>query len=388
MNKHNTILGQLLDFMSRSRFEKLVKEHKTEHKAKGLRSWTQFIAMLFAQISGQHGLRSIERGLNSQSDSLYHLGIPKETKKIKRSALSYANKHRSCDLFKSLFEWLVGEAQKTKTPHGFRFKNPLYSIDATVLNLCLKLFPWAEFREKKAGIKLTVKLDHQGKIPCFVVKSNAKEHDSKQIRSVPLEEDDIAVFDRGYADYAYFLLLCTKKVHFVTRLKTNAKYRRLRKRGVKKGCGVISDYQIVIPGMSNAIVLRKIIVKDKKTGKRITLLTNNLKWSSATVGAIYRDRWQIELFFKAIKQNLKIKRFYGYSENAVMTQVWIAMIAYLLFYLLKVKSKNMALSFTGFISEIKTMLFQRRSLYEWLTTTDTQPPILDLSNSYNLEFIW
>jgi IS4 transposase len=238
----------------------------------------------------------------------------------------------------------------------------------------MKLFPWADFRKGKAGIKLAVKLDRQGKIPCFIVESNAQEHDAKKIRDVPVGYGDIVVFDRGYTDYEYFKGLCEGKVWFVTQLKSNTKFKRVKKNPVKGGGDVVSDYEIIIPSLSKDIRLRKIIVWDEQTGKKVVLLTNNLGWSSKTIGAIYKDRWQIELFFKAIQQNLKIKRFYGNSLNAVMTQVWIALIAYLLFYLLKKKSKNEKLSFTNFISVIKTMLFQRISLYEWLTNPDPPPP--------------
>ena len=181
MNKHNTIFGQMLELISRSRFRELVIEYKTEHGAKGFTSWMQFIAMLFAQISGQHGLRSIEGSMNNQINSWYHMGITNMGREIKRSTLAYANEHRDSNLFKAVFESLVAMAQAVKAPHGFDFKNPLYSIDSTTIDLCLKLFPWADFRDEKGGIKLTVKLDHQGKIPCFVVESNAREHDSKKI---------------------------------------------------------------------------------------------------------------------------------------------------------------------------------------------------------------
>jgi transposase len=373
MNKYNTILGQMLDLISRSRFEKLVKEYKTEHGAKGLRSWTQFVTMLFSQLTGQHGLRSMEQSMNNQRNGWYHLGIMNTEREVKRSTLSYANAHRSADLFKAVFLSLLIQAQAQMGSHGFRFKNPLYSIDSTTIDLCLKLFPWADFRKGKAGIKLTVKLDHQGKIPCFVVESNAREHDTKKVREVPYEAGDVLVFDRGYADYAYFASICEKKAYFVTRLKKNAVYKLVKKNPVKEGGNIISDYEIIIPSLSKGITLRKIIARDPETKKRVVLLTNNLNWSAATVAGVYKERWQIELFFKAIKQNLKIKRFYGNSKNAVMTQVWIALIAYLLFYLLKVKSKIFGMSFTNFISIIKTMLFQRVSLFDFLC--GTSPPL-------------
>jgi hypothetical protein len=363
----------MLGLVSRSVFEKLVKEYKTEHGAKGLKSWTQFVAMLFAQITNQHGLRSIELGMNSQRNGWYHMGISNTEREVKRSTLSYANANRDANLFKAMFEHLLGYAQSFKSSHGFRFKNPLYSIDSTIISLCMKLFPWADFRKGKSGIKLTVKLDHRGKIPCFAVESNAREHDSKKIREVPYKPGDVLVFDRGYNDFRYFLSLCLAKVWFVTRLKKNTVYKRVKKNRIKAGGNIISDYEIIIPSLCKETRLRKIIVRDPETKKRIVVLTNNLHWCAETVALVYKDRWQIELFFKALKQNLRVKRFYGTSENAVMTQIWIALIVYLMFYLLKMKSKNFELSFTIFISVIKTMLFHRVSLFEWLCGTG--PPV-------------
>jgi hypothetical protein len=248
----------MLALVSRSRFEKLVQEHKSEYRSKGLRSWTQFAAMLFGQLSGQHGLRSIDTGMTSQRNSFYHLGINENTE-VKRSTLSYANSRRSAELYQSLFETTLEKAQQSGASHGFRFKNPLYSVDATTIDLCLKLFPWADFRERKGGIKLTVKLDHQGKIPCFVAESNAREHDSKKIRSVPFAANDVVVFDRGYTDYGYFAALSGQKVWFVTRLKKNAKFKRVKRNGVT-GKNIVSDYEIIIPGYSKENRLRKIMV--------------------------------------------------------------------------------------------------------------------------------
>jgi hypothetical protein len=387
MNKHNTLLGQMVALISRSGFEKLVTEHKTEHGAKGLRSWTHFVTMLFSQLTGQHGLRSMEQGMNNQRNSWYHLGITNTEREVKRSTLSYANAHRSSDLFKAVFVSLLIQAQSVVGSHGFKFKNPLYSIDSTTIDLCLKLFPWADFRNGKGGIKMTVKLDHQGKIPCFVVVSNAREHDVKKVRDIPYEAGDVLVFDRGYTDYGYFASIGEQKAYFVTRLKKNAVYNRIRKRAVKKGGSIISDYEITIPSMSKEIRLRKIIARDPETKKRVVLITNNLKWSAETIAGIYKERWQIEVFFKAIKQNLKIKRFYGNTRNAVMTQLWIALIAYLLIYLLKEKSKGFGISFTTFISVIKTMLFQRVCLYDVLCGTSPPPKPTKLFECQP-EFVW
>ena len=387
MNKYNTIFGQMLDLISRSHFKKLVNKHQAEHGAKGLKSWTQFVTMLFSQISGQHGLRSIEQSMNNQRNSWYHLGIANTEREIKRSTLSYANAHRSSILFKEVFENLLEQAQSNKSTHGFKFKNPLYSIDSTTIDLCMKLFPWADFRKGKAGIKLTIKLDHQGKIPCFAIVSNAREHDSSKTYKIPYKAGDVLVFDRGFTDYGYFKSICNKKAWFVTRLKKNAVYKYAGKRTIMRDGNIISDYNIVIPKLSNEITLRKIIVRDPETKKKVVLLTNNLQWSASTIAAVYRDRWQIELFFKALKQNLKITRFYGNSRNAVMTQIWIALIAYLLFYLLKMKFKNWNISFTNLISVFKTMLFQRYSFYELFCKQDLLYKS-EQKTLYNLEFIW
>jgi putative transposase len=325
--------------------------------------------------------------MNAQRNGWYHIGINNTEKEIKRSTVSYANTHRDSNLFKTIFENLVMQAQEIKSKHGFRFKNPLFSIDSTIIDLCLKLFPWADFRKGKAGIKVTIKLDHQGKIPSFVTVCNAREHDSKKIREVPCNPGDVLVFDRGYVDYDYFRGLCNEKVWFVTRLKSDAVYKRVKKNTVREGGDVISDYEIIIPSLSKEIRLRKIIIRDPETRKKIVLLTNNLQWSAAAVGAVYKDRWQIELFFKAMKQNLKIKRFYGNSKNAVMTQIWIALIAYLLFYLLKNKYKKWEQSFTNFISVIKTMLFMRISLYDLLNGT-SPPKKQKMETQGYLEFVW
>jgi putative transposase len=306
---------------------------------------------------------------------------------MKRSTIAYANATRNPDLYKAVFENLLSEAQSINISHGFKFKNPLYSIDSTTIDLCLKLFPWADFRKNKGGIKLTVKLDHQGKIPSFAVMSNAREHDTKGIKEVPYSPGDVLVFDRGYNDYSYFKALCDKKTWFVTRIKKNAVYKYGKKRAVKESRNIVSDYEIRLPSLPKEITFRKIIVKDPETKKKIVLLTNNLQWSSTTVASVYKDRWQIELFFKALKQNLKIKRFYGNSKNAVMTQIWIALIAYLLYYILKIKSKRWEMSFTNFISVIKTMLFQRFSLYDWLCGTN-QPIKPKIPLPQNLEFLW
>ena len=364
-------MGQLIGLVSRSQFENLVRKYQTEKGAKGFTSWAQFVSMLFAQLSGQSGLRSIEDGINRQQGALYHLGI---LHSVKRSTISYANENRDAKLYEELFYKTLEQVPTKNQKHGFRFKNPLYSIDATTIDLCLKLFPWADFRDAKAGIKISVKLDHRGKIPCFAIISNAKAHESKEFEKIPLQAGDIAVFDRGYNNYKYFASLCRERIYFVTRLKCNATFTIVHRNEIKGNSTILSDEIIELNGFyaqkNCPFYLRRIVSFDPETGKTIDILTNHLKWAASTISSIYKDRWQIELFFKAIKQNLKIKRFYGTSRNAVFTQIWIALIAYLLFCILKFKT-NASRTFTCFISVFPTVIFQRRSLLDWFI--DTSP---------------
>jgi hypothetical protein len=378
MNKTNTLLGQLLELVSRSQFNKLVKQHQTEKGAKGFTSWAHFVSMLFAQLTGQTGLRSIEDGINQQYASLYHLGL---SQKVRRSTISYANENRDSALFEDLFYAILEDVHTNRNKHGFKFKNPLYSIDATTIDLCLNLFPWADFRDTKAGIKISVKLDHRGNVPCFVVISNAREHESQEVEKIPLKTGDIVAFDRGYNNYKYYANLCSEKIYFVTRLKENAVYSVVQENETGKNSTVLSDEIIMLNGFyaqkDCPFYLRRIVSLDPKTQKSIEILTNHLGWAASTICSIYKDRWQIELFFKAMKQNLKIKRFFGTSRNAVYTQIWIALIAYLLFCILRFTTKSKR-TFTCFISVFPTVVFQRRSLFEWFT--DSFPdPILERS---------
>ena len=379
-------MGQLLDEIPRSEFEKLVKSNNSEYRAKGFKSWTQFVSMLFAQISGQKGLRSIEAGMNNQKSSWYHCSISPTDTKLLRSTLSYANKNRSATLYEKVFELILKKAQELPESHGFRFKNPLYSIDSSTIDLCYTLFPWADFRKRKSGIKLTVKLDHQGKIPSFVSLSTARKNDSKLIQRVPVDSGDVIVFDRGYNNYDYFHQINKKKAYFVTRMKSNAVYTAEKERTVKSDSHILQDEEICLTSYPGENRLRRIVSVDSESGKGITLLTNNLEWSSRTIARIYKERWQIELFFKAIKQSLKIKRFYGNSQNAVLTQIWIALIVYLLYYLIKMKARVVRFSFSMLMSILPTVLFQHRPLYDWIS--GTSPPIIpDSFGQMELEFL-
>ena len=364
MHKH-TIFGQMLQMFSRHEFEKAVKETGAEYHARGFKSWNQFVAMLFGQMAGQDSLRGIEAGLATQAQNLYHLGV----KPIHRATLAYANEHRSHELFKKTFVFMLSKCQPLAPKHKFRFKNPLYSIDASVISLCLSLYDWAKFRTTKGAVKLHVKLNHSGYLPTFAIVTTGKVHEQKAALSIPLEKGDVAIFDKAYNDLNWLQSLDDKGVYFVTRLKKNADY-TVKERRTTKGHKYISSDQIIelrgfyskrkYPGK-----LRRIRSKDPETGKAIVILTNNFSWSPATIASIYKERWQIELFFKCIKQQLKVKSFVGTSKNALLSQLWVALTAYLLLSYLKFRSR-FGWSLYTLCSILPTNLFSKRNLWDWL----------------------
>lgn len=365
MANHHTLLGQMLQMFSRFEFQKAVSETKTEYHSRGFSSWNHFTSMLFGQLSGQDSLRNIEAGLATQAQHLYHLGI----KPIHRSTLSYANEHRTHELFKKTFFWMLSKCQAIAPKHKFRFKNPLYSLDATVIDLCLSLYNWAKFRTTKGAVKLHVKLNHSGYLPTFLVVTTGKVHEQQVAPSIPLDKGDVAIFDRAYTDFQWYKILDEKGVFFVTRLKKNACYKVTERRKTGHLKNIYSDHTIEFKGFYSKQKfpdrLRRIRSKDPETGKIITLLTNNFSWSAKTIAQIYKERWQIELFFKSIKQQLKVKSFVGTSKNALLSQLWIALIAYLLLCYLKFKSK-FGWSIYTLCSILPTNLFAKRNLWDWL----------------------
>lgn len=365
MHHHNTILAQMLKMFSRYEFQKAVSETGAERHARGFSSWNHFVAMLFGQLAGQDSLRGIEAGLATQSQNLYHLGVCP----VHRSTLAYANSHRSHELFKKTFLWMLSKCQEIAPRHNFRFKNPLHSIDATVIDLCLSLYNWAKFRTTKGAVKLHIKLNHAGYLPTFAVITTGKVHETQVAPSIPLEKGDVAIFDRGYTDFAWFKSLDDKGVFFVTRIKRNADYDVAERRDVSRFKYIYSDQILKLKGFYSKQKypdkLRRIRSKDPATGKIIIILTNNFRWSPATIAKIYKERWQIELFFRCIKQQLKVKSFVGTSKNALLSQLWVALITYLLLSYLKFKSKFNWSLYT-LCSILPTNLFSRRNLWDWL----------------------
>jgi hypothetical protein len=365
MHHHNIILGQMLQMFSRYEFQKAVSETGTEYHSRGFSSWNHFVSMLFGQLAGQDSLRGIEAGLATQSENLYHLGV----RPIHRSTLAYANAHRSHELFKKTFLWMLSKCQEIAPKHNFRFKNPLHSIDATTIDLCLSLYNWAKFRTTKGAVKLHVKLNHSGYLPTFAVVTTGKVHEATVAPSIPLEKGDVAIFDRAYTDFAWFKSLDDKGVFFVTRLKKNAYYQVVERKATENLKNIYSDQIIALKGFYSKqkfpYRLRRIRSRDPETGKIITILTNNFIWSARTIAKIYKERWQIELFFKCIKQQLKVKSFVGTSRNALLSQLWVALITYLLLSYLKFKSKFNWSLYT-LCSILPTNLFSRRNLWDWL----------------------
>jgi hypothetical protein len=365
MGNHHTILGQVLQLIPRFEFESAVQRTGTEYHARGFSSWSHFSAMLFGQLSGQDNLRGIAAGLASQYKSMYHMGI----ERVSRSTLAYANEHRSFALFEHIFAYMLSKCKDVSPRHKFRFKNPVFSIDATTIKLCSTLYDWAKFRTRKGAVKLHVKLNHAGYLPEFMLMTTGKVHESKVTPLIPVNEGDIFVVDRGYTDFNWFKDLDDKGAFFVTRLKKNSYYAVTERRDVSAFENIYSDQTIELKGFySNRKFpgkLRRVRSKDPETGKIIVILTNNFTWSAQTIAKLYKDRWQIELFFKTIKQQLKVKSFVGTSPNALLSQLWVALIAYLMLSYLKYKSRFIWSLYT-LCSILPANLFARRNLWDWL----------------------
>jgi putative transposase len=333
--------------------------------------WCQFVAMGTAQLAGRASLRDVVSSISAQAKKLYHLGAATVT----RSSLARVNETQSHELYEGLFAKLLSRCQGLTPKHGFRFKNKLYSLDASTIDLCLSVFPWAKFRTTKGAVKLHVGLDHDGLLPAFVSITDGKTHDISEARALQLPKGSIVVMDRGYNDYAWYNKLNLNGILFVTRQRKNARYRVTERRSVLKSKGLTSDQTIELTGtkaQNCPIALRRIGYKDPETGIQYFFLTNNFHLAAITITQIYKARWQIELFFKWIKQNLKIKSFVGTSRNAVMTQIWIAMCIYLLLSYLKFANK-ISLSLQQVIRLLQLNLFERRDLLRLLRGDPPEP---------------
>jgi len=339
MAHYNTVFSQLLKLIPRHEFETLAKQHHSGRSFRSASRWSQFVTMAMGQLSGRNSLRDIVENLSAQTHRLYHLG----SARLSRSNLSRINENKPYKLYEALFGKLYRRCQGVAPGHNFRFKNPLYSLDASTIDLCLSVFPWAKFRTTKGAVKLHVGLNHAGYLPEFVTLTEGNKHDITIGRILNFPKGSIVAIDKAYNDYTWYNHLTGNGIYFVTRLKANAKYRVVDRREVLRNKGLTSDQTIEFTGLQTAkkcpVQLRRIGYRDPDTGKHYVFLTNNFKLAARTIADIYKARWQVELFFKWIKQNLKIKLFVGTSKNAVMTQIWIALCMYLLLAFLKIQSK-------------------------------------------------
>jgi len=383
-----SLFNQLLQHFPSIEFGALVKKHSAERAAKGFSCRTQLVAMLFCQLAHADSLREICNGLACCLGKLVHLGISVAPNK---STLAYANQHRPAELYEDLFYTALGRFRGEKglalRKRRFRFKNKLLSMDSTTISLCLGMFSWAKFRQAKGGVKAHVLLDHDDYLPRYVLITEARRSDVKMAEAFPLNPSSIVAMDRGYNDYALFGKWSGQKIYFVTRLKDNAAYAVLEEGPVPANRNIRSDQLIQFTGdkaqQDCPFPLRRVVVWDAVNEREIVLLTNLLEFGSTTIAAIYKDRWEIELFFKALKQNLKLKTFVGSTENALRIQIWTALIAILLLKWLHHLSKA-KWSLSNLASMLRLNLFTYRDLNAWLDNPFGTPPILPDSQQLTL----
>ncbi|MCU0644301.1 MAG: IS4 family transposase [bacterium] len=376
MNKFSSIFGQLLTLFPRLEFESFVKKTKSACHTKGFSCWDQFVAMLFCQLGQAHSLREICGGLATALGKIRHLGL---TKAPSRSTLAYANEHRPWQLYEQLFYQLLSRCHSQfGGKHKFRFKNKLVSFDASVIAMCLSVFDWAKYRRTKGAIKLHLLLDHAGYLPQFVNITEGRVHEIKILKKVSFDAGTIVAIDRGLVDYELFGQWTRNGIHFVTPLKSNADYQVVKNNPVPKNRNILKDQLIRLNGFYSKdkcpYLLRLVEVWIEEKQASLVLLTNQMQFGATTIAAIYKDRWQIELFFKALKQNLRIKTFVGTSPNAVMIQIWTALIAILILKYLQSKAKiNWSLS--NLVAMLRFNLLTYKDLWHWLDHPYYSPPL-------------
>jgi len=387
MNKFSSMFGQVLQIFSKTKFYSAVKETKAEKGAKGFSCWGQFVAMLFCQLGHARSLREISGGLASCLGKVKHLGIDAAPS---RSTLSYANATRSWRLYEKVFYQLL-DTVRTAAPgkKKFRFKNRLFSLDATLIELCVSLFDWATYRTTKGAVKLHLLLDHDGYFPVFAHITDGRTHEVRIARNLSFPKGSMLVIDRGYVDYALFARWKNEGVFFVSRQKGNANYTVIEERPVPANRSIVKDQLIALNVYYSKKhyphPLRRIEVWDEMKKESIVLFTNHLSFGATTIASIYKDRWQIEVFFKTIKQNLRIKTFVGTSANAVMIQIWTALISILLLKYLMFRSQ-FGWSLSNLIAMLRYNLFTYRDLWAWIDSPYEVPPIIPTGEQLALEF--
>ena len=372
-----SLFNQLLQQFPKQDFQRLVNKHQTERNAKGFSSWSQFVSMLFCHFARADSLREISFGLACCIGKLSHLGLKKAPPK---STLAYANSKRNSVMYKDLFYSSLASFRSRKmlaTRKPFRFKNKLMSFDSTTITLALESFSWAKYRSRKGGIKLHVLLDNADLMPEFIHITEARVNDCKGLQHLNLKPGTILALDRGYNDFTQFGDWTMQGVYFVTRMKINTRFSVIEKRIPPARKHILLDQIIVLTGANSGGCthnLRLVRSVDPKTGEIIDILTNNLELGASTISGIYRERWRIEEFFRLLKQNLKIKTFIGTTENALLTQIWTALIALLLLKWLHFLSRA-NWSFSNLAAMLRMNLFTYRDLLEWLSDPYGSPPL-------------
>lgn len=342
MNAGRTIFAQLMDFLPWSTFKRIVRRYDGDRYVKRLGCTEQFRAMAFAQLTYRDGLRDIEACLGAQGGKLYHMGFRQE---VKRSTLADANELRDWRIYADFAQVLIGQARKlyASEPGVLDLKETIYALDSTTIDLCLSSFPWAAFRKAKAAVKLHTLMDLRGSIPSFIHVSDGKMHDVNALDLLIPEPGSFYIMDRAYLSFSRLSALHTARAFFVTRAKSNTDMRRLYSAPCDRAKGIMCDQTVLFNGIKTnedyPHKLRRIKLKDLESGRLLVFLTNNFTLPATTIAELYRNRWQVELFFKWIKQHLRIKKFYGLSENAVKCQIWIAVSVYLLVAIVRKRLK-------------------------------------------------
>ena len=377
MNRVCSIFAQLLQLFPRVQFKQAVKKHQAERHARGFTCWGQFVAMMFCQLASAKSLREICQGLAASEGKLRHLGVPEAPA---RSTLAYANEHRPWELYQTVYGDLLETVQKVTVgkKKKFRFKNKLQSLDSSCIDLCATLYDWAKYKRTKGAVKLHLLLDHDGYLPVFACITDGKSHDVTVGRQLRFQAGTIVAIDKGYVDYGWWQQMTADGVFFVTRLKRDLKYRIIKENAVPEKGRIRGDHWIEMestqqPGLRQ--VLRVVTIWDEEKQEELAFLTNHFDFGPTTIARIYKERWQIELFFKSLKQLLKVKTFVGTSANALKTQIWIALIAMLVLKYLHLKS-TCGWSFSNLVALVRQQLFVYRDLYTWIDNPFDAPPVL------------
>jgi len=386
MNTGKTLFAQLMDFLPWKTFGRIVARYDGDDRVRTLSCGEQYRAMAFAQLTYRESLRDIEACLSAQASKLYHMGF---SEPVRRSTLADANESRDWRIYADLAQRLIRQARKLYATEdlGLDLTNTVYALDSTTIDLCLSVFPWAHFRSTKAAVKMHTLIDLRGNIPSFIHVSDGKLADVHTLDLLILEPGSIYVMDRGYVDFSRLHAMHQAGAFFVTRAKSNMKAHRLYSASTDRSTGIMCDQTIALDGHYTRTHypahLRRIRFRDTETGKTLVFLTNNFELPALTVAALYKNRWQVELFFKWIKQHLRIKRFYGTSENAVKTQIWIAVSVYVLVAIVK-KQLGLEASLYTLMQVISVTIFEKMAIRTALSSEMSQCDTATENSQLNL----